>query len=374
MDRQDSIGLSRRLLERVRSNSSDEAPEMMVEPASAYLDPERWARERQLFFLETPQVIGFAGEVADPGTYMTAEVMGVPVVVTRDESGRLGAFVNACAHRGAPVARGHGERKRLTCAYHGWSYHLDGSLAGRPEEAAFDPPSPELGLRPLPVSDRYGLIVVGLEGVSQQSVDAHLESIGPALQGLGLERAQAVETRRFEVAANWKLVVGLSHESYHFSPLHRESLVPLMSSHAVHDFYDGHSRWAFPLRDIEDALGGAEANWPDRLPGAVNYTLFPGTVMVVPQVDAQLIRAEPGAGPGESIVYYSGACTDPGRREESHAAYDFGGAIFEGEDLMAAIQCQRGLESGQTSVIFGRNEPVVQFWHRLWRQRLEQGA
>lgn len=374
MSRQDSIALSRRLLERVRSDSLDEAVDMMVEPAAAYLDAGRWARERQLFFLETPQVIGFAGQVAEPGSYMTAEVMGIPVVVTRDEAGQLRAFVNACAHRGAPVARGHGARKRLTCAYHGWSYHLDGKLAGRPREAAFDPAGPELALRPLPVSDRFGLIVVGLVGVSQQAVDAHLESIGPALEGLGLERAQAVDTRRFEVAANWKLVVGLSHESYHFVPLHRESLAPMMTAHAVHDFFDGHSRWAFPLRGIEDVLAGPEADWPDRLPGVINHTLFPGTVLVVPQADAQLIRAEPGATPGESIVYYSGACTDPGRREDSHAAFEFGGQIFETEDLVAAAECQKGLRAGQGNVVFGRNEPVVQFWHRLWLERLEQAG
>jgi hypothetical protein len=102
----------------------------------------------------------------------------------------------------------------------------------------------------------------------------------------------------------------------------------------------------------------------------MNHTLFPGTVVVVPPQDAQLIRVEPGRDPGHSVVYYTGVCADPARLEESRAAYDFGGQIFETEDLAAAAQCQQGLAAGRPSVIFGRNEPIVQFWHRLWRQSL----
>jgi hypothetical protein len=34
-------------------------------------------------------VIGFSGEVKEPGSYITAEAMGTPVVVTRDNDGQL---------------------------------------------------------------------------------------------------------------------------------------------------------------------------------------------------------------------------------------------------------------------------------------------
>lgn len=371
MKRETSIALSERLRQRVLSNTSDEAPGMMEEPASVYLDPGRWQRERQQFFLDTPQVIGFAGEVAAPGSYMAAEVMQVPIVVTRDERGELRAFVNACAHRGARVASGCGTGKRLTCAYHGWSYGFDGKLAGRPGEAAFEAPGAGTCLRSLPVSDRAGLLVVGVSpGMDQALVDGHLDEIAPQLEDLGFDRMQSVQTRRFDVAANWKLVVDLSHESYHFACLHRDSLSPLMSSHAIVDEFGRHSRWAFPMKGIEQALGGPRGDWPERPPGVINHTLFPGTVVVVPPRDAQLIRVEPGADPGRSVVFYSGVCADPERMEESRQAYEFGGDIFETEDLVAAAQCQQGLAAGQRSVLFGRNEPIVQFWHRLWADAL----
>jgi hypothetical protein len=47
-------------------------------------------------------------------------------------------------------------------------------------------------------------------------------------------------------------------------------------------------------------------------------------------------------------------------------AYHFGGEVFTGEDLPVAEQCQRGLEAGERKLLLGRNEPLLQFWHRLW--------
>jgi phenylpropionate dioxygenase-like ring-hydroxylating dioxygenase large terminal subunit len=373
VNRTQKLALAKRLLDRVSSNSSDEAAAMMVEPADAFLSAERWQRERQQFFLETPQVVGFAGELAQPGSYKTFEVLDRPIVITRDEDGVLRAFLNACAHRGAPVANGSGRNKRMTCHFHGWSYALDGSLAGRPRDEAFDAAGPETRLTPLAVSDRAGLLVVAANpATSQQTVDHHLDAIAPQLSGFHFDRAEALATRRFEVAANWKLVAGLSHESYHFATLHRDSLSPMMTSHAVIDEFGPHTRWAFPFRDITALAQQEQSQWPDHFPGVINHTLFPGTVLVVPPTDAQLIRVEPGESPGHCVVYYSGVCTSRERIDEARSAYAFGGDIFENEDLPAAAQCQQGLAAGRSTVVFGRNEPVVQAWHRRWHQLLRQ--
>jgi hypothetical protein len=56
--------------------------------------------------------------------------------------------------------------------------------------------------------------------------------------------------------------------------------------------------------------------------------------------------------------------------ESARSAYAFGGDIFETEDLPAAARCQQGLAAGRPSVIFGRNEPVVQAWHTRWNNLL----
>jgi phenylpropionate dioxygenase-like ring-hydroxylating dioxygenase large terminal subunit len=371
MDHASAIALTKRLINNVKNNTTDMAPDTMMESANVFINEERWRLERKKLFLDTPQVVGFAGEIKQTNSFLTTEVIGIPIVVTRDQQGKLHAFINACAHRGSRVANGKGIAKRMNCIFHGWSYDLDGKLAGRPEEAAFDQAGPETNLQALPVSDKSGLIVVGLHrGISQEVVDTHLDDIADAIKGLHFDRVHSLETRRFEVAADWKLVTGLSHEGYHFATLHRDSLAPLMTANATVDFFGKHSRWAFPLKGIETLAKIDESDWPIRPPAAMNHTIYPGTVIIVPSSNAQMIRVEPGKKPGTSVVYYIGVHDNPKTRDEDAASYDFGGKVFEQEDLPVAEQCQQGLSAGQSTVIFGRNEPIVQFWHRRWNAAL----
>lgn len=375
MDRSATHALIERLVHRVTTDSMDEAESPLEEVTADFLDPARFERERRQFFVDAPQVIGFAGEVREPGSFVTADVVGVPIVVARGRDGSLRAFVNACGHRGARVAVGQGSALRLTCRFHGWTYGLDGRLAGRRQADSFDPPDPACDLVELPVSDRSGLLVVGVHpGVSQGAVEQHLAAVEDQFAGFGFDRMQALETRRFEVAANWKLVTAASCESYHFATLHRDTVAQWLTHHFVTDTFDErHVRWAFPMVGIEALAGRPRDEWPDRLPGAINHLLFPGTVVITDPENAQIIRAEPGPTVGTSIVHYHGGFLDPGRREQAQASYDFGGHAFEHEDLPAVVECQRGLDAGRTRLLAGRNEPVVQFWFRRWREALADG-
>jgi phenylpropionate dioxygenase-like ring-hydroxylating dioxygenase large terminal subunit len=372
MNQQTTNTLIKRLIDRVETNTGDDAPGEMLERADIFLDTLRFEKEKRQFFLDTPQVIAFAGELQEPNSYLTAEVMSVPVLLTRDEHGVLRAFINACAHKGARVANGRGVRLRLTCKFHGWTYSSDGCLYGRPQDHCFAPDKTQRGLQSLPVSDRSGLIVLGLKPeMSQAVVDSYLKDIEAELAGFDLHKMHFLETRRFEVRANWKLIAGLSYESYHFATLHRDSVAQWLKANYIADFFGKHSRWSFPLAGIEKLKNKAEKDWPRFVPGAVSHALFPGTVMLTNPEDAQIIRTEPGATPDTSVVYYTGVFRHPEKRNDSHAAYNFGGKAFENEDLPVAIECQQGIAAARKDFPIGRNEPVVQFWHQQWRDLLK---
>ena len=80
-------------------------------------------------------------EVAEPGSFLAADAGGIPVLVTRDTSGELRAFINVCRHRGAVLTEGCGTRASIQCHYHAWTYDLDGSLRAAPRserEPGFD--------------------------------------------------------------------------------------------------------------------------------------------------------------------------------------------------------------------------------------------
>lgn len=371
MNKQQSNALMQRLLDNIEKKTTDMASDVMVESADVFIDQARWEKERRQFFLDTPQVVGFAGEVASPGSYITATVLDIEIIVCRDDAGDLRAFHNACTHRGAKVADGLGSTSRFNCIFHGWSFSLDGALKGRPQSEQFGASNAELNLRALPVSDKSGLLVVGLHiGISQHDVESHLEEIEAQLQFSGFSNAQSIEERRYEVNANWKLVTGLSHEAYHFNTLHRESLAGVMFPHAIVDFFGQHSRWAFPFKDIQGMKKLDQEDWPPHPLAAVSHTIFPGTVVIVTAGDAQILRAEPGLTPGRSVVTYRGVAFGSSDLDQSKAAYEFGGEVFEAEDLPVAEQCQRAFDTGMKNMLIGKNESIVQFWHKLWEENL----
>src|SRR5262245_41304400 len=103
-------------------------------PADWYLDPEMIALETRKLFAQSWLVAGRRELVSGPGTYLTAEIAGQPIVVVRDLDGVLRAFINVCRHRAAVVMLGEcGKATRMRCRYHGWTYDLAGRLRGVPE-------------------------------------------------------------------------------------------------------------------------------------------------------------------------------------------------------------------------------------------------
>lgn len=372
MDRATSNELNRRLLQNLGDRTTDRCADEARVPAHMFTSPNLLTRECHALFLDTPQPVAFSGELPEPNSYLALTVLDTPVLLARDEHGTLHAFINACAHRGAPVATGHGQARSLVCPFHGWAYRFDGALRGRPEDDSFSTAAADCALKSLPVSERYGVVVVALyPATPQRIVDDALNDIGQQLASFGFADYRPLERRHFDVSANWKLVNDLSLESYHFKTLHRDSVAQMLLANAVVDTFRRHSRWAFPLQTIGELADTPEADWPDSLQGSLTFTLYPGVMFLVNALGAQMIRAEPGKQPGESVVTYAGVYApgcDPG---EAHKAYAFGGDVFAQEDLPMAEACQQGLAAGGRDLLLGRNEPLLQFWHRLWHEAVQ---
>lgn len=73
--------------------------------------------------------VGRIDDLAEPGAFVTKDVAGVPLLVTRDEVGGVHVLVNRCRHRGAPVVEvASGTATAFACPLHGWTYDLCGNL------------------------------------------------------------------------------------------------------------------------------------------------------------------------------------------------------------------------------------------------------
>src|SRR5262249_51169885 len=103
-------------------------------PACWYRDADLYEAERRSVFALSWLAVGRCEQVSQPGSFLTAEVAGEPLLVVRDLEGRLRAFANVCRHRAAPLLTQEcGSVSRLRCRYHGWTYDLAGQLRGAPE-------------------------------------------------------------------------------------------------------------------------------------------------------------------------------------------------------------------------------------------------
>ena len=190
-------------------------------PFSWYSDDEVLRRERSRIFACTWQYGGRAGDVAEPGSFLTTDAGGVPILVTRDGAGELRAFLNVCRHRGAVLTDGCGTRNTIQCHYHAWTYDLDGSLRNAPRserEPGFD--RSEWPLLPASV-DTWGPFLFVNPDPDTIPLAEHLGEL-PEIMARDIDLDGLVFHSRVEFGsnANWKIVVENFLECYHCATAH----------------------------------------------------------------------------------------------------------------------------------------------------------
>jgi len=98
-----------------------------------YIESEIYEEELQRIFARCWLFLCHDSQIALPGDFLTTTMGEDPVLVVRDTSGKVGAFLNVCRHRGNRLCRADdGNAQSFTCAYHGWTFGNDGRLTGVP--------------------------------------------------------------------------------------------------------------------------------------------------------------------------------------------------------------------------------------------------
>ena len=191
-------------------------------PFDWYSNPDVLRLERERIFRSAWQYAGRADQVAEPGSFLTCDAVGVPVVVVRDKEGSLRAFLNVCRHRGSVVCEGEGSRETLQCPYHAWTYNLDGSLRAAPRterEEGFD--KSQLGLVQVQV-DAWGPFVFVNADPGAPPLAEHLGELPELVTAAGLDLGSLRFLHRAtsEYEANWKICCENFLECYHCQVAH----------------------------------------------------------------------------------------------------------------------------------------------------------
>ena len=278
--------------ERERRGSPAGFPQLPLVPAARYCDRRFFEAERKHVFGRSWLLVAHAEELPNPGDYLMLDQLHEPVFLVRGGDGRVRAFYNTCRHRGGPLVR---ERSGnagpgLVCGYHGWSYGLDGKLAGIPQANDFGELDRScLGLKAVRCESWGTFLFVNLDPQAEPLRDALGvvgDDLGPQIgDGDGVGPVRLLERRSIDVEGNWKLTVDANIETYHVNTLHTKSAALVLDQAATGIFLlpRGHSRMLIDFREgvsLPFALPPfAKAN-PLADLGIYSYHLFPNTSIV----------------------------------------------------------------------------------------------
>jgi phenylpropionate dioxygenase-like ring-hydroxylating dioxygenase large terminal subunit len=200
----------------------------------AFLDPAVFDLEMERVFGRLWIYVGHESQILHPGDFLTATIGRQPVVLCRHVDGSVHVLFNRCGHRGAMVvAEESGNAKQFRCAYHGWTFQTDGTVAGIPLANGYGTGAllddPTLGMVSVPRSASYQGFVFASLAARGPSLDAFLGGIKTSIDEI-VDRAPdgAVEIRggchRYVINANWKFQIENLCDMYHPAFSHESTL------------------------------------------------------------------------------------------------------------------------------------------------------
>jgi phenylpropionate dioxygenase-like ring-hydroxylating dioxygenase large terminal subunit len=218
-------------------------------PGGRYTDPRFFELEQQHLWRKSWLLAAHTDELPEVGSFLLWENAGQPVVLVRAAHDRINAFFNTCSHRGAPIVTSErGQRPRLTCKYHGWSYSHDGELlAVRDPEDFVDLDMSCRSLTRVRCELFGNLIFVNFDAAAPTL----LEWLGPLAdewREFRFDQCRLAARHIFDLECNWKIAMEANTEVYHVRSIHPKTVSPMLDDRRnVNTLYpQGHGRMIAP--------------------------------------------------------------------------------------------------------------------------------
>jgi len=386
VQRSEQVRLIKELLASMDSGTTVDAGGLRRNPTAVYTDPELAEREWQTLFRGHPQLIGLSADLPGPGSFLTVDDLGTPILATRGTDGEFRAFVNACRHRGAVLeTRERGEARSFRCPFHAWTYSGDGRLTGLPKPDHFgDLCRDNLGLLALPAIEHHGMLWVHPDPAGTIDPQALLGAeLDGEMESWRLDELVYLDRDTYDVACNWKLAMDTFGETYHFPTLHRDTINVFFHGNVqAYDTFGRNHRMLLVRREIDAMRERPEDQWSITEATLPAYWLFPN-VQLLPFTDGvYLVRAYPVPGqPGRHRSHISfylrpdvSRSADLDQIEGHIGQRTLAGAfaaIIRDEDYVMSASQQITASSGALGYsLFGRNEPALHHYHLTYREAL----
>lgn len=349
-------------------------------PASVYIDPEYWAREKAAIYDRLPQILCPSALLPEAGMAVPHDATGRPLLITRDKDGVAHVFLNVCRHRGTRLVEGNDVQctKKLVCPYHAWTYSVDGRLLALPRPDTFPGLEKDgYSLVELPSCETGGLIWFCPR---EETADFTLaQTIGADFDALGMGEQVLFRRKTHEVAGNWKLIMDAFLESYHVTRLHAKTIGPFFKDGATSgDMIGPHARSAVGRLEDMDKVDLTDMAALRRVV-TYAYQLLPGA-LIIPSPDyinvmVMMPQAHDRTLVEDFMLIPEHPTTDKARDhwERSWALLD--GGVFASEDFRAAELGQQGLATGAVpELTLGTLEGGIRRYHETVEAALAANA
>ena len=332
-----------------------------------YVSTDRHAKELSAISTH-PTAAAHSGDVAEPGDFVTVEVAGIPLIITRGEDSNVHAMHNICAHRGATVeTRDAGSERVLSCPFHGWSYHLDGELRAVSDASAFSStPCTREGLTPVYCEERHGIIWVTADHAATpiKVSDWLGDELDALFTSLKLESMVLHAATNIDVNANWKLMTDGFLELYHFKYLHRNTVASYLAANMTRPLrFGAHLGNAIPKEGLlKELADNPREDWHVYGGAVIPVVLMPGTVINWDAGHVEIFSLRPNPkDPGQTLVRLWLAV--PSEHADQTDLWDrTWNSVLEviNEDFTAAEHVQRNIGTGVAEELFiGANEELL---------------
>ena len=198
-------------------------------PGWAYHSEDLNKLEIKKLFRTHWQIVCHVSNLPKPGDFIVDELFGDRILALRGNDNEVRVFYNVCRHRGSNlVEKERGNCGRiLTCPFHGWTYHLDGSLMGVAQTGAYDQiDKKKFGLKQIETEIWKGFVFIRFEKGPQPSVAELLAPHAKLFEMYELEHAVPVRKDGKDLLqgnmldANWKSARDVDNEGYHVAKVH----------------------------------------------------------------------------------------------------------------------------------------------------------
>ncbi len=276
-------------------------------PNAHYIDPDVFEAEKHAVLFRNWAGIGFEKDVPELGDAMPVSFVGMPLLILRDRSGKVGVFQNTCRHRGMILVDKPGKiRGAIRCPYHSWCYDLDGTLKSTPhvggpgQNRHDDIDVAALGLIPIRSYVWQGVVFANIDGTAPDFEVAHAHLLDRWREfDQPLHLGGDVSYFTLDVQTNWKLAVENYCESYHLPWVHPglNSYSRLEDHYNIEEpgLYSGQGTLVY--RQLKGDTGEAMPDFPDLSEkwneGGEYVAIYPNVLLGVQRDHTFAIVLEP---------------------------------------------------------------------------------